>query len=117
MVALTSLAGGALLWMIPSSTSVAVVSALIPLMAALAAVTSVGVATLLAAESPAQAGTTMALNATLMNAGGAVGAAVGGALLAVGGFPALGVGLSFFALVAAVLAWWPRRVMATSEAV
>ena len=117
VVALTSLAGGALLWMILSSPSVAVVSALIPLMAALAAVTSVGVATLLAAESPAQAGTTMALNATLMNAGGAVGAAVGGALLAVGGFPALGVGLSFFALVAAVLAWWPRRVMATSEAV
>jgi DHA1 family inner membrane transport protein len=109
VVALTSLGGGALLWIIHSSTSVVLISLLIPIMAALAAVTSVGVATLLAAESPAQAGTTMALNATLMNAGGAVGAALGGMLLAVGGFPALGVGLSLFALASAILAWWPLQ--------
>ena len=57
----------------------------------------------------------MSLNATLINAGGSLGAAVGGVLLALGGFPAFGFGLSVFALVAAMLAWWPRRPVTTDE--
>jgi predicted MFS family arabinose efflux permease len=68
---------------------------------------SVGVASLLAVESPAQAGTTMALNASLLNAGAAAGAALGGALIALGGYGAMALGLPVFALAAAILALCP----------
>ncbi len=68
---------------------------------------SVGVTALLAAESPAGAGTTMVLNGSLINAGTAGGAALGGVLIALGGYGALGLGLPLFAFAAAALAWWP----------
>jgi predicted MFS family arabinose efflux permease len=74
-----------------------------------AAMCSVGVATLLAAESPAGAGTTMVLNGSLLNAGAAGGAALGGVLIALGGYGALGIGLPLFAFAAAALAWGPAR--------
>ena len=47
----------------------------------------------------------MALNGSVMNLGAAIGAAVGGGLLALGGYVALGLGLSVFAFAAAGLAW------------
>jgi predicted MFS family arabinose efflux permease len=72
-----------------------------------AAIVGVGVVTLLAAESPAGAGTTMVLNGSLLNVGAAGGAALGGALIALGGYHALGLGLPMFAFAAAVVAWWP----------
>jgi predicted MFS family arabinose efflux permease len=72
-----------------------------------AAVISVGAAALLVAESPAGAGTTMALNGSIINIGAAVGAALGGALIAAGGYTALGIGLPIFAVLGALLAWWP----------
>ena len=72
-----------------------------------ASMCSVGVATLLAAESPAGAGTTMVLNGSLINAGVAGGSALGGILNALGGYEALGIGLLLFAFAAAALAWWP----------
>jgi predicted MFS family arabinose efflux permease len=72
-----------------------------------AAVVGVGVTTLLAAESPAGAATTMVLNGSILNFGAAVAAAFGGVLIAVGGYAALGVALPLFAFLAAVLAWWP----------
>lgn len=62
-------------------------------------------ASLLTRDSPAGGGTTMALNGSVMNLGAAVGAAVGGGLLAVGGYTALGLGLSVFAFAAAGLVW------------
>jgi len=72
-----------------------------------ASMCSVGLATLLAAESPAGAGTTMVLNGSLINAGVAGGAALGGVLITIGGYGALGLGLPLFAFAAAALAWWP----------
>lgn len=109
VVAVSSLAGGTLFLVFILSSSLAALMILNPVVAALSAIASVGVASLLAAESQAQAGTTMSLNATLINTGGSIGAAVGGVLLALGGFAVFGIGLSAFAVVAATLAWWPRR--------
>jgi DHA1 family inner membrane transport protein len=65
------------------------------------------IATLLVQETPAGKGTTMVLNGTLLNVGSAVGAALGGGLIAIGGYTALGLGLPIFGLAAAALAWWP----------
>lgn len=71
------------------------------------AVAAIGIATLLVSESPAGIGTTMVFNGSVLNLGSAAGAALGGALIAIGGYDALGAGLPVFALIAAVLAWWP----------
>ena len=62
-------------------------------------------ATLLTRDTPAGSGTTMVLNGSVMNLGAAVGAAVGGGLLALGGYQALGFGLPVFAFVAAGMVW------------
>jgi predicted MFS family arabinose efflux permease len=72
-----------------------------------AAVISVGATALLVAESPAGAGTTMVLNGSIINIGAAVGAALGGVLIATGGYTALGIGLPIFAFLGALLTWWP----------
>ena len=73
------------------------------------AICRAGVVSLLAAESPAGAGTTMLLNGSVINFGSAGGAIIGGALIALGGYSALGIGLPICAAVAAMLAWWPAR--------
>jgi predicted MFS family arabinose efflux permease len=49
----------------------------------------------------------MVLHGALVNAGAAGGAALGGLLIALGGYGALGIGLPLLAFAAAVLAWWP----------
>jgi DHA1 family inner membrane transport protein len=72
-----------------------------------AAVCGVGVTALLAAESPGGAGTTMVLNGSVLNFGTALSALLGGSLIAVGGYPALGLALPLFALAGAALALWP----------
>lgn len=82
---------------------------LLPIVSMAAAVCGVGVTALLATESPAGAGTTMALNGSVLNLGAAAGAAFGGFLIGVGGYAALGIGLPVFALLAAILAWWPVK--------
>jgi predicted MFS family arabinose efflux permease len=69
----------------------------------------VGVTTLLAVAAPAGAGTTMTLNGSLFGLGSAGGGAIGGVLIAVGGYEALGVGLPAFMLVAAWLVLRPDR--------
>ena len=107
MVALANVGGGLLLGIILSGSSTLVAFTLLPLSTAMASIGGVGVATLLAVESPAKAGTTMALNASLLNAGAAAGAAIGGALIAVGGYGSMGIGLPAFAFAAAIVAWWP----------
>ncbi len=107
MVALANVGGGLLLGIILSGSSTLVAFTLLPLSTAMASIGGVGVATLLAVESPAKAGTTMALNASLLNAGAAAGAAAGGALIAVGGYGSMGIGLPAFAFAAAIVAWWP----------
>ncbi len=72
-----------------------------------ASICGVGVVALLAVESPAAAAATMVLNGAFLNVGTAAGAVLGGTLIALGGYGALGIGLAGFALLAAVMAWRP----------
>ena len=67
----------------------------------------IGLASLLATESPAGTGTTMVLNGSMLNLGAACGALIGGVLISTGGYHALGLGLPIFAVIAAILARWP----------
>ena len=69
------------------------------------AVGGVGLTMLLTRETPGGMATTMVLNGSVLNLGTALGAAAGGFLIANGGYPALGVGLPLFALIAALLVW------------
>jgi MFS transporter, DHA1 family, inner membrane transport protein len=107
VVAVSSVVGGVLvapMFLFPVPW---VVLPLLLLTSVAAAICSVSVVALLADESPAGAGTTMVLNGSVLNLGTAGGAVLGGALIAFGGYTALGIGLPLFALVAAFLAWWP----------
>ena len=70
-----------------------------------AAVASLGTAIILAKESPAGIGTTMVLNGSMLNLGSALGAALGGLLIGVGGYHALALGLPLFAVAAGVVTW------------
>ena len=67
------------------------------------AMSFVGTVTLLAQETPGGAGTTMSLNGALTNLGSAGGGAIGGLLLATGGYEALGFGLPIFAVSTVLL--------------
>lgn len=106
-VAATCAIGGLTVGLILLLASAWMVVALLVVTSFASAVAGIGIATLLAAESPAGAGTTMVLNGSALNLGAAGGAALGGGLIAVGGYDALGFGLPIFALLAAALAWWP----------
>ncbi|TVR75307.1 MAG: MFS transporter [Sphaerobacteraceae bacterium] len=59
--------------------------------------------TMMANESDAGAGTTMSLNTAIFNLGSAAGGAAGGAILAVGGYSAIGLTLPVLALIASVV--------------
>jgi MFS transporter, DHA1 family, inner membrane transport protein len=65
--------------------------------------------TMLATESHAGAGTTMSLNTAVFNLGSAAGGAVGGVLLALGDYAALGFGLPVFAIAASLIVWVSGR--------
>jgi len=106
-VALASVAAGLLVGPMLWFANARVALPLLLVISLAASMCSVGVAALLAAESPAGAGTTMVLNGSLINAGVAGGAALGGVLITIGGYGALGLGLPLFAFAAAALAWWP----------
>ena len=69
------------------------------------AISWVGVATLLTAETPAGTGATMTLNGALFNLGAAGGGAIGGLLLALGGYTAMAICLPLFAVAGAFLVW------------
>jgi predicted MFS family arabinose efflux permease len=114
VVAVSSVVGGVLVAPMFLFPVPVVVLPLLLAAAMLAAISSVSVVALLADESPAGAGTTMVLNGSVLNLGTAGGAVLGGALIAFGGYAALGIGLPLFALAAALLAWWPgSRELAT----
>jgi MFS transporter, DHA1 family, inner membrane transport protein len=81
----------------------AAVVALLVVQAFAAGVAAVALAALLLGETPGGAATTMALNGSLFNLGTAGGGALGGLLLAAGGYPALGLGLPVFGVAAALL--------------
>ena len=63
----------------------------------------VGTVTLLSLETPGGAGTTMSLSGALTNLGAAGGGAIGGSLLATGGYEALALGLPLFAVSTVLL--------------
>ena len=72
--------------------------------------------TLLATETPAGQGTTMALNAAAFALGSALGGGFGGGLLALGGYPALALGLTGFAFAATALVWLPSTALVPRRA-
>jgi DHA1 family bicyclomycin/chloramphenicol resistance-like MFS transporter len=80
-----------------------------PLAGILGAVDWVGLTTLVAEETPAGSGTTMALVGAPAGVGAAAGGVVGGALLAIAGYDRLGLGLLCFPVTAARLIALPRR--------
>lgn len=65
--------------------------------------------TLLSSETTAGQGTTMSLNQTMFALGSALGALLGGALIALGGYTVFAMGLMGFMSVAAILVWHPTR--------
>jgi len=109
-IAAASLAGGLLMGLMLRSPDLRLVLVLLPLLALAAAFWGVGAVAQLATESPAEAGTTMVLNSSLLNLGAAGGAVLGGVLISVGSYAALGIGLTVVAMVASFLAWWPAAV-------
>lgn len=96
------------------ATSVWLVVALITLLAMASAVVAIGASFLVSTMSPAEQGTTMLLNGSMVSFGTAAGAAIGGGLIAMNGYRALGMGLSVFALLGAALVLWPQRTPAGS---
>ena len=70
------------------------------------AVAWIALTTLLTQWTPAGTGTTMVLSGSLTNLGTAVGAAAGGAAIALGGYPALGVLVPVVTIPAALLVLW-----------
>jgi DHA1 family inner membrane transport protein len=88
--------------------------ALITVFSMASAVVGIGVSYLISTTTPGEQGTTMLLNSSVINFGTAVGAAFGGGLIAVGGYRLLGVGLSFFAMIGAILILWPQNAEGVS---
>ncbi len=84
----------------------------ITLLAMASAVVGIGATFLISIASPAEQGTTMLLNGSMVSFGTAAGAAIGGGLIALNGYQALGMGLPIFALIGAVLVLWPQRTSA-----
>jgi predicted MFS family arabinose efflux permease len=96
-------------------TSVWLVVPLLITSSIVASFVGIGIASILARESPAGTGTTMVLNGSLLNLGSAVGALVGGVFLSVGDYRTLGFGLPVFAIIAAGLAVWPSPGGSTGD--
>ncbi|HUG14577.1 MAG TPA: MFS transporter [Thermomicrobiales bacterium] len=97
--------GGVFVW----QPSFLIAYALLFVAALFGGVAEVTTVTILAAESPAQQGTTMALNSAIIRLGSAGGGAIGGTLLATGGYASLGVGFPLVAFGAALCGWLSRR--------
>ena len=64
---------------------------------------------LLTNESPAGRATTMTLNASALSLGTAVGSSLGGLLLTLGGYPALGMGAVVLSSASGAVIWWSRQ--------
>lgn len=79
------------------------------LVAVCGGIAEVTMLTIIAAETPAPQGPTMALHSSILRYGGATGALLGGGLLAVGDYAALGLGFPVIAALAAVACTLTRR--------
>jgi MFS transporter, DHA1 family, inner membrane transport protein len=74
----------------------------------------VSATTLLTTTTPGGSATTMVLNGSGINLGSAGGGAIGGIMLATGGYTAVGIVLPLFALASSVLIWLSSRRAATA---
>ena len=85
--------------------------------AVLTSISYIALTTLMTRETPGGSGTTMVLNGSVINLGTAVGAAVGGLFIALGGYALLGLVVPLFVLAAAmlVLLVHPRDTAAADE--
>ena len=95
--------------------SAVVVIATMTFAAGVSAVGAPTVAMLLLNESPAGRATTMTINQSAFSLGIALGSAVGGLLLGVGGYGAIAYSVPVFFLVASALIWLLRPVTAASS--
>jgi DHA1 family inner membrane transport protein len=86
----------------------AVAVGLMTLAGVMAGVRQVASSTLLTEETPAGRATTMVLNRSAISLGTALGSAMGGLLLAVSGFGALGLSALLCCCASAGLVWWSR---------
>lgn len=111
--ALTTLATGALLLAVFTIQGTTV-TAVVMLTAAqfLIAIQAINIITLVSNETPVGQGTTLVVNESFFAMGAATGSAVGGLLIQIGGFPALGLGFPVFALLAILAVMRPRRLQA-----
>ncbi|HUG16669.1 MAG TPA: MFS transporter [Thermomicrobiales bacterium] len=87
--------------------SVTVSAALLTVAAIVSSASNVCLTTLLADESSAGSTTTQGLNTAVAGLATAVGGAIGGALIVVGGYALLGIGLAGFAMLSAMIVVWP----------
>ncbi len=99
-----------------NATQVWLAIGFIAMLAMASAVVAIGVTFLISTVTPGEQGTTMLLNGSVINLGTAAGAALGGGLIALGGYRALGVGLSVFAVIGAVMVLWPQKVAVDAPA-
>lgn len=103
-VLIAVLLGGALAFPLPALTALALVA-----LGFLVGGAGVVLITLiLTAESPAGRATTLTLNGSLFSLGIALGSALGGLLLAVSGYAAIGLAALLLCLGSAGLTWWSR---------
>ena len=73
-------------------------------------VTMTVLTTMIAEESPCGPATTMVLNISVIGFGASMGAAYGGALIWIGGYALLGIGVVPFSVVSALLVWQPTPI-------
>jgi predicted MFS family arabinose efflux permease len=72
-------------------------------------VAEVTAVTVLANETTGPQGATMALNSSVVRFGTAAGASLGGALLALGGYPLVALGLPIVAVIGSIVVWFSRH--------
>jgi predicted MFS family arabinose efflux permease len=98
-----------LAFMLPPSG--VLIAAALTLAAAFSGIGWVTLVTLMSAETPAGQASTMSLNAVLFALGSGLGGFAGGALLALGGYDALGIGLLVFSVAGGLLIWNPLALL------
>ncbi len=76
----------------------------------LAGISLISYMSLLSDITPSSPATTMTLNTAVLALGSGAGSAIGGALLHLGGYTAIGLAIPVFTTTAAVLMWQPRLV-------
>jgi predicted MFS family arabinose efflux permease len=108
--ALTTTAMGAVIGlMLVSQPPIPATFALLFVIALFGGIAEVAAAGIISSETPAPQGATMSLHSSVLRFGTATGALIGGALLALGGYSLLGVGLPIVAAIGGTVGWLSGR--------